>query len=55
MEKKKEEQEENLFTYSSNEGLKILSEQEILDSIGEKKEDKSEDKIEKSNNWKKWL
>ena len=54
MEKKKEEQEENRFIYSSNEGLKILSEQEILDSIGEKKEDKSEE-IEKSNNWERWL
>ena len=55
MEKKKEEQEqeENRFTYSSNEGLKILSEQEILDSIGNKKEE--EKPIEKSNIWEKWL
>jgi hypothetical protein len=44
MEKKKEEQEENRFTYSSNEGLKILSEQEILDSIGNKKKKENQSK-----------
>ncbi len=53
MEKKKEEQEENRFTYSSNEGLKILSEQEILDSIGEKKEENIEKSV--NNDWERWL
>lgn len=44
MEKKKE-QKENRFTYSSNDGLSILSEKEILDSIGDNKEVKKSEEI----------
>jgi hypothetical protein len=41
MEKKEEKQKDNRFTYSSDEGLKVLSEKDILDSIG-KESDKKE-------------
>lgn len=44
MEKKEEKQKDNRFTYSSDEGLKVLSEKDILESIGSEKEiKKSED------------
>lgn len=50
MEKKEIKKEENRFTYSDNTGLKVLSEEELIESIKpEKKEDKSkEGKVEKS-------
>lgn len=50
MEKKEIKKEENRFTYSNNTGLKVLSEEELIESIKpEKKEDKSkEEKVEKS-------
>ena len=50
MEKKEEKQKDNRFTYSSDEGLKVLSEKEILDSIGkesDKKEVKKSESTEK--------
>lgn len=37
MEKKEEKQKDNRFTYSSDEGLKVLSEQDILDEISNKR------------------
>ena len=45
MEKKEEKQKDNRFAYSSDEGLKVLSEKEILDSIG-KESDKEVKKSE---------
>lgn len=50
---KNKEQKENRFTYSDDSGLKILSEQEILDSIGDKKEKKEDRQIKKS--YESWL
>lgn len=50
MEKKEEKQKDNRFTYSSDEGLKVLSEKDILDSIGkesDKKEVKKSESTEK--------
>jgi hypothetical protein len=50
MEKKEEKQKDNRFTYSSDEGLKVMSEKDILDSIGkesDKKEVKKSESTEK--------
>ena len=45
MEKKKEK--DNRFTYSSDKGLKVLTEQEILESIDSKDSDKPKDREKK--------
>ena len=49
MEKKEEKQKDNRFTYSSDEGLKVLSEKEILDSIGKESDKKEVKKSTESN------
>ena len=43
MEKKEEKQKDNRFTYSDDSGLKVLTEQDILDSL-----DKKDESIQKS-------
>lgn len=49
MEKKEENQKDNRFTYSSDEGLKVLSEKDILDSIGKESDKKDIQKSEADN------
>ena len=48
MENKKEENKNNRFTYSDDEGLKVLSEKEILDSIGNNKDNKLVEKSQQN-------
>ena len=54
MKNKEKEEESNRFTYNSDEGLKVLSKEEVLNIFDEKKKE-TEDKPIKKGDYTQWL